>query len=221
MSNSLTSWSYSKYSCYKLCPFQFKCKYIEKLPQGPAPALERGIAIHQEAEDFLNGELVAVPESCSKMEDEFNIIRDKGYEAEAEWAFDQDWNPVPFRSKDAFLRMKIDAHGFPDLNTLKTIDFKTGKMRNNYKEQVDLYTTAGFTIFDIEHAISELWYLDQGEITPEKVYHVDDYDKMVRRWERKIAPMFNDTTFAPNPNFLCKNYCDFASHKGGQCKHGQ
>jgi len=183
--------------------------------------LERGIRIHEEAEDFMNEKFVEVPESCAKLEDEFHIIREKGYEAEAAWGFDEDWNPVDFFSKDAFLRMKIDAHGFPDLKTLKTIDFKTGKMRNNYKEQVHLYTLAGFTIFDVEKAVSELWYLDHGQITPEVDYHLDDYDKMLRLWERKINPMFSDTKFIPTPNYLCNNYCDFASHKGGQCKHGK
>jgi len=53
---ALKAWSYSKFSCYKTCPFQFKCKYIDKLKEPPAPPLVRGIAIHQECEDFLNGE---------------------------------------------------------------------------------------------------------------------------------------------------------------------
>ena len=59
----LTSWSYSKYSCYKLCPAQFKYKYIERIPQGPAPALERGLEIHDDAEKFMKGKLKKIPES--------------------------------------------------------------------------------------------------------------------------------------------------------------
>lgn len=217
----LTSWSYSKYSCYKLCPAQFKYKYIERIPQGPAPALERGLEIHDDAEKFMKGKLKKIPESCSDFEKEFKMIIEKDYKSEEAWAFDQDWNIVPFKSKKAFLRMKIDAHGFPTQKKIKLIDFKTGKVRKEYQEQVHLYSTAAFTIYDVEKSSTEFWYLDHDHVTPEIVYDVKDYEKMIRMWERKITPMFNDRTYSPTPNFLCNNYCDFASHKGGQCRHGR
>lgn len=219
--NELKAWSYSKYSCYKLCPFQFKCKYIDKIPQGKAPALERGIRIHEEAENFLDGTFADVPESCESLEEEFKIIKKKKYEPEMALAFDEDWNVVDWFDDDAFLRMKIDASGFPDKKTIKLIDFKTGKVRDNYQEQVELYTTAAFTVYDVEESLTELWYLDHGFITDEVVYHVDDYEKLLKKWARRITPMFDDTKFLPKPNYLCKNYCDFAKHKGGQCKHGK
>lgn len=215
----LTSWSYSKYSCYKLCPFQFYCKYILKIKGGPAPALIRGLSVHDDAEKFLKHKVKEVPESCKKLSKEFKVIRKKKYVAEQAWAFDADWNPVPW--KEGFLRLKIDAHGFPDEVTGKNIDFKTGKMRDNYQEQVELYTVALFTHYDLEEAITALWYLDHGKVTEDIVYKVDQYEKLVKKWKRKILPMFNDKRFAPTPNYLCNNYCDFANHKSGHCKHGR
>lgn len=218
------SWSYSKFSCYKLCPFQFKCRYIDKIKEPPSPHLTRGIKVHEEAENFLKGVWDDVPKSCEKLKKEFKIIRDKGYLAEEEWGFTEDWDVVPFKSAEAkkpkSLRMKVDAQGFPTDRIAKIIDFKTGKVRDNYQDQVELYTVAMFTHYDVDTVLTELWYLDHGYITPEVEYHVDDYDKLVKKWKRKITPMYNDNIFAPNPNPLCKNYCNFAKHKSGHCRYG-
>jgi len=220
--NTLKSWSYSKYSCHKLCPFQFYCKYILKVPEEKGPALVRGIKIHELGEDYLNGVRRDVPEEYRKgvVHDAIKAIKKKKYVAEQDWAFNENWEQVPYRSKEAFLRMKIDAHGFPETSVIKLIDFKTGKVRDNYIEQLELYAIAAFSIYELSEAELELWYLDHGFITDEVVISVEQYDRLVKRWDRRVDKMFSDTKFRPRPNYLCKNYCSFAKHKSGHCKYG-
>ena len=217
----LTSWSYSKYSCYKNCPLQFKCRYIDKLPEPKAPALERGIAIHQECEDFLNDKGDITP-NMEKLGKEITGLRDRGYIAEEAWGLTEDWAEIDFFSKEAWCRMKIDVHGSDKKRELTIIDFKTGKIRGGYLSQLELYSVAAFSIFnniDVVHA--ELWYLDHGKIIDEKsdpksVFHIKDYETLVKRWNRRIKPMMNDTEFRPTPNQFC-NWCNFSKKKGGPC----
>lgn len=48
-------WSFSRYSAYDQCPAKAMYKFIKKLPEPPAPPLDRGSLIHKQAENFLKG----------------------------------------------------------------------------------------------------------------------------------------------------------------------
>jgi hypothetical protein len=222
MSNGITAWSYSRYSLYKQCPLKFKLTHIDKLPQPKSPALERGIAIHQEAEDYLNGKHRAVPESLKKLAKPLKQIRDEQYAAEDAWGLTKDWEETGFFAQDVWLRLKIDAYGMPRPNVFKMIDFKTGKMRSGYIEQLELYAVCAFSIYDIHTVETELWYVDNGKIidsseNPGATFHVEDYEKLCKRWGYKTKPMFNDKTFSPTPNQFC-GWCHWRKENGGPCK---
>ena len=48
-------WSSSRYTVYDQCPAKAAYKFIDKLPEPPAPALDRGSLIHKQAELFIRG----------------------------------------------------------------------------------------------------------------------------------------------------------------------
>lgn len=43
----MASYSYSRLNLYRQCPRYFHCRYIEKRPEAPSDALERGTAVHE------------------------------------------------------------------------------------------------------------------------------------------------------------------------------
>ena len=55
MSNPGVPWSYSKLSLYKKCPHAFKLRYIDKVRTPTGAAAERGIKMHEDIENYIQG----------------------------------------------------------------------------------------------------------------------------------------------------------------------
>lgn len=213
------AWSYSAYGVYKQCPLKYKLTKIDKLPEPKGPALERGIEIHAKAEKFLkNGG--PIPRELSLFRDDFKWLYERGAAPEERWGFTSQWTPIGFFAKNVWLRLVVDTIV---INTQGThaliVDFKTGKMRPGYDEQLELYVSAAFKFFPALETIStELWYLDSGDcIGRDSEYTPKDADKFRKEWIKRIKPMQNDTRFDAKPNEWCR-YCHFRKSNGGPCK---
>jgi len=218
MSNGITAWSYSRYNCYQTCPFQFKCKFIDKLPEEKSSQMERGLRIHKELEKFLNSE-GALPEEAQSFSAQFSFLLQEQAFAEMQMAFTQAWKPTGWFKKDTWLRVILDAGLIYDDNTADVIDFKTGKKYGENEEQMELFAVATFNRFPLLTEVkTRLWYLDGGD---EDVvdFRAADRLKLRDKWEKKVQPLFADTMFAPRPNDKCK-WCSFGKSKGGPCRHG-
>lgn len=213
-----TAWSFSRYSTWSKCPFQAKCKFIDKLPEPPSPALDRGDKIHKLAEAFVKGPVRApVPEELETFAAEFKVLRAKKAKTELQLAFTVNWEPCEWFAKDAWVRIVADALLRKTSTVLRIIDYKTGKMREESKDQLGLYAIAGFSEDPkLKQVHGELWYLDQGEdiILPFDRKQCDD---LKTEWSDKVAPMMADTCFVPRPNNNCR-WCAFSKAKGGPCK---
>jgi len=172
----------------------------------------------------LNG-VGKITKNIEKLGPELQGLWEKGYIAEEAWALTPDWTEIDFFDKKAWCRMKIDAYGSEKKREMTLVDFKTGKMRGGYLAQLELYAVAAFSLFDdIDKIHAELWYLDHGKIVDERVdknsvFHVKDYDRLRKRWERRIKPMMSDEKFRPTQNQFC-NWCSFKKSKGGPCQFG-
>lgn len=213
----ITSWSYSRYSQYSKCPASAKYKFIDKIPEPPAPAMERGNAIHKLAENFTKGKEKKLPKELALFKDQFKELKSSKPMIEETWAFKADWSETTWNDwNNCWLRVKADAACL-DENDLYVIDHKTGKKRDGYQEQLHLTATVGMLKFPhVETVHTQIWYLDTGEQVSE-VYYSDNVKNMVKLWEKKVAPMMNDTTFKPVPGNHCR-WCAFSKSKGGPCK---
>lgn len=62
----ITRWSYSLWKTYNTCPRKVKFSRIDGIKEPGSAAMDRGNAIHQEAEDFIRfGQpLSKLPDSC-------------------------------------------------------------------------------------------------------------------------------------------------------------
>lgn len=242
----IESWSYSRYSTYKLCPLKAKLAFIDKIKEPPNEAMERGIEIHQMCEDYIKGVSARIPNQLKPFHQLFKGLRDmygkrgrkNAYQmvVEDNWAFAKDWSETHWKDwVGCWVRIKIDCGHHEDGETLIITDWKTGKFRqdNNadYIEQLELYALAAMLLMPhIKMVKPRLVYLDANTIYPEPgsaeeetlTYTQEDVPKLKHSWSKRVGPMFKDRTFAPRPNYLC-SWCFYRkSNKkngGGQCKY--
>lgn len=228
----IKSWSYSRYAVYQECPRKFKFKFIDKLPEPPSPALERGAQTHTIAENYIKGNLPAkVPTELSKFPKVFKELRKEyrksilGCLVEESWNFRNDWTQTVWNDWDGcWLRIKTDCVVYEDDDDITVIDWKTGKFRPDnsaqYMEQLSLYALGGFLMLDhVEIIAPRLYYLDEGKVYPEnRFYTRDDLPGLQREWLAKVKPMMSDKSFLPKPGNACR-FCTFKKSNGGPCEY--
>jgi hypothetical protein len=226
-----TAWSFSRYNAYVKCPLAAKLSNIDKIPQPPSTAMDRGSMIHGLAAGYISGELPQMPESLLLFKDLFIDLRarynDDEVIAEDSWAFRKDWSVTTFDDWDnCWCRIKVDAVRLIE-GSLDVLDWKTGKYAPqynvaDYELQIELYSLGALLMFggkipDIRVA-PRLIYLDHGIVHPEKaqIYTMKDLPRLKTAWEKRTTPMLVDRTFAPNPGQQC-TWCAYSKTKSGHC----
>lgn len=214
----IKSWSYSRYALHTECPAKAKYKFLDKLPEPPAPAMERGNKIHKLAEDYTKGEIKKLPPELKLYKDQFEELRRSKPMVEESWTFRQDWSETTWNDwNGAWCRIKVDASCL-DETELYVIDHKTGKPRDGYEEQLSLYALGGMLKFPhIEMVHTQLWYLDHDIEPVAKSYSIKEFKDLKVGWEKRVKPMLSDTRFSPKPSHKCQ-WCPYSKAKGGPCK---
>lgn len=217
MPQQITAWSFSRFQTYASCPAKAKYKFIDKLQEPPNDAMARGTAIHKLAEDYTRAKKPGqIPTELIKFEDQFIELNKSKPLVEQEWAFTQDWQPTGWFAKDTWVRVKVDAACLED-DTLYVIDHKTGKEKDDHKEQLSIYGVAGLIQFPLVQIVSaQLWYLDSGVQTPHE-FSRKELPALKKDWEKQTKAMLTDTRFSPKPSNACR-WCAFSKEKGGPCR---
>lgn len=228
----LKSWSFSSLMDFERCRFYSYLKRVQKIPE-PERALppgklehanDRGTRIHESAELFVKGKVKFNPE-LRAFETEFNAmaaLHKKGQVSlEGEWGMNKDWEPADWSA--AWLRLKLDALVFKSASEAVAIDYKTGRKIGNeikHAEQLQLYQLVTFLRYpQLETIHTELWYLDQDDITT-MTFQRHQGLRFRAKWDMRAAKMTGATEFPPNPNvFTCK-YCMYGPKGAGICERG-
>jgi RecB family exonuclease len=218
MSETITTWSYSRFSTYSNCPKKAKYLYIDKLKDVGSPALDHGSAVHKGLEDFLRYPGFDVPKGTHpKFVPMLENLLAQDAKPEESWAFTEEWKPCGPWDKNVWVRGKFDSYYITDDSTLIMIDFKTGQVRPMNQEQLELYALMGFMKFPlVDKIITELWYVEEGTHLV-MTYLRPELPGLLKRWNARCKPMMTDTTFRERPSALC-GYCNFAKGGGGPCK---
>lgn len=223
-----------------------KLRYLDKIPEPPSPAMQRGIEIHKKAEDYIKGVLKRLPKELVSFHKQFKKLRDiyskcnkkDAYKISIEdnWAFTSTWSQTQWNDwVNCWVRMKLDCAYQTKDGTLDIYDWKTGKFRpdnqEDYIEQVELFALGAFLMYGhIDIVKPKLIYVDQGIVYPilgsleeaELTFKREDLGKLKGIWTKRTGPMMRDRKFAPRPNNFC-SWCHFRkSNKadgGGQCKY--
>lgn len=219
----VTAWSFSRVEMYERCPFQFKCKHIDRLPEPGSAAMERGSKIHKDIADFLTGKcpLPSSGRRFSKLLYELKAIPDEAKFIEQQWGFTKSWRPTGWFGADTWLRVVLDAGVVYEDNTADVIDHKTGKRYAHNDDQVELFAAAVFQRFPaVTKVTTRLWYLDVDGDNES----IAEFDKagvrgVMDKWDARVAPLFAETMWAPRPNDKC-HWCAYAKSAGGPCRFG-
>lgn len=245
------SWSSTRFNDWNPkapfgCPRKAKFKYLDGIKEPPGPALGRGNVMHKFAELYLLRERPSYAKMadyqgpfCTKAEyaayskewkevilprfkEGLDHLRKMGAQAEEAWVFSKNWGEeVAWNDwSRAWFRGKVDAF-YLDGAAVHVIDFKTGKVREDHRQQLELYAICAFTLFDAEEVVSELWYFDQDVPPVTEVFKKRALPVLKKKWMAKVKPMLEDTEFKPAPGFKCR-WCfyrkDNAENGGGQCE---
>lgn len=215
-----TAWSYSRLGDHSKCPLYAKLRHLDRLPEPESPALANGNAVHKTAEEYIKAKRTPklLPRALANFKDDFAALRKVKVpvKTEDQWCVTAKWESHDWFGPAAWCRAKVDVYYIAGSH-MEIIDHKTGKIWPDNVEQLHQYATLAFSIFPkIETVNASLWYLDQGEIV-DRDYRRVDLPVMQGIWNKRVAPMLADKTFAPRPGNHCR-WCNFSKEKGGPCK---
>jgi hypothetical protein len=123
-----------------------------------------------------------------------------------------------------YLRVKMDLNVVDrDTNVLIVVDHKTGKFRDyeleSYGLQLEIYAMSGMIKYpDVAGVSPRMWYVDAGVQYGEDLFFPrKDQPRLIKLWDQRVKPMFNDTKFKPKPNNKCR-YCGYRKEVDGPCE---
>lgn len=204
--------------------------FIDRLSEPPNKAMERGTAIHKDAEKYINGALPRMPKTLAELAVDmkrcrafFKTAKAKGLVAVVEltWAFKANWETTSWDDwNGCVLRVKADFAGEFEPGVLEVVDWKSGRFRHTesetYQEQLELTALAAMLTYDhIDRVVPKIGYVDAGSFYPGDndepiVYTRADIPALKKRWAAKTKRMLTDKRFAPSPNDKCK-WCYFST----------
>lgn len=219
----VTSWSFSSWDMWRECPYRYKLIKIDKLPVETSPQMLRGREVHDSIAKYLTGQGPA-PAIASRTTlqtiEELRNFDDKI--VEQQWGFDRRWEPTGWFAKGrraTWLRTVIDAGVLYEDTSAEVVDWKTGKNRGGYDDQLELFAIAAMRhLPSIQHVTTRLAFVDHEE-TVFGEYPRAELPKLIEKWEGQVAPMLADTEFNPRPSGRCR-FCEFSKSNGGPCKYG-
>lgn len=216
MSEKITAWSYSRYGVYEACPLKAKLLYIDKFKEETSAAMEKGKAVHAEIERYLKVPDERVPQSAVKLCADYEELKARKPYVELQVCFNKDWQPVDWFAKDAWCRIAIDALVKEDAYCW-VVDHKTGKVRDTYEPQLELYALAALLMFPtVETVDVSLLFVDAGKRLDGQQFTRADVDMLKAKWSDRVEAMLTDTEFPATPNMYC-GYCAFRKSSGGPC----
>lgn len=247
----LNAWSFSRYTDYVKCPLLARLKHVDRIkePEDPTGPMARGGAIHKKAEDFIKGTTRAMGSELKGPNDEFVDLfkelkdqfkkRRSSIVVEDDWAFTKTWTKTQWDNwADCWLRLKLDCGQLTSATTMRIIDWKTGKYREqsnaDYVEQLELYALCAMLLNEqVQEVRPCLVYLDLGMVFPDPdseiiidgkqlpnealVFTRADIPRLKKAWDKRVRKMLLDRTFAPKPNYSCR-WCFYG--QAGQAKGG-
>lgn len=217
------AWSMSRLFDFENCPHAVYLSKVENMPSPSGPAAERGTAVHDHIEKYIQGEHADVIKEMHHFRPLIDLLRDQFAEAkvevEGDWAFDRVWNTTAWAAKDAWARFKLDAIHFESDTSAKVIDWKTGKKFGNelkHNQQGMGYAIAAFARYpQLEYVGVQFAYLDKADELRGS-YTRQQAELLRPGLEERADKMTTCTDFEPKPSFMACRWCPHAKVQEGR-----
>ena len=223
----IKAWSFSALSQYNECPRKTYFAKIARIAEPKAPALAKGIAIHEQLENCLKNASIPCPPELMKIETNLNELRSQGAIAELEMAFDKFWNPTGWFDANCWLRVKIDAIIPPKLDgdaRVTVWDWKSGKVaeeHSKYDDQLELYQLCALIWYPTAMAANAgMIFVEHGVVIEADEDITRDMIPMLKaKWEDRAKPLLCDEEFSARPSAQACKWCFYSKAKNGDCEY--
>jgi len=214
-------WSYSSLSQFETCPKQwYHVRWARDVVDTPHEANAWGNEAHKHLELAIKGE-ADVPDSLATLRPVVAQLRAiPGIEAEREYALTEDFKPCKWRSRDAWLRAKIDVYARQGSHAL-LLDWKFGKRRPG-SDQLRLSAAVVMTMDkDIKTVdTGYVWFKDGGKVDSERV----ESGQLMELWGGflgrvgRMKAAVAEGVFQPIPSGLCRGWCPVGKERCTFCE---
>lgn len=223
MSDRHYPWSISMLHVYENCAYQYKMKYVLRIPEPERPlpkgktehANDRGSRIHTGLELYVGGESQDLPREADDFADDIEDLRalhDEGrVMLEHDWCYTADWLPCTKKDVDRDNIMIVDfAAWIVPGEWLLIGDYKSGRPYPvKHMDQMQMYALGGFKRYpDVVQITTELWYLDQDMITS-TTFKPKAATAIQNSLGRRVARMRSDDEFRPASHQYACRYCPY------------
>lgn len=214
-------WSISMLHTYEGCAYQYRLKYVDKVPEPERPlpkgktehANDRGSRIHTANEAYVRGELLDLPPESEDFTEDIDKLREMYSMGrvllEHDWCFNGVWEPCERKGRDSIFIVDFAAWIIPG-EWLLIGDYKTGRPYPvKHMDQMQGYALAAFRKFpDLKQVTTELWYLDQNDIST-TTFKPRAANAIQNAFEKRVARMRADTEFKPASHMYACRYCPY------------
>src|SRR5574337_814095 len=227
MADRIKSWSWSRYSLYKQCPFKAKLVLLDKLEEPKNSAMRRGVDAHDHLRDYLTGATARLQAEFKPIRSALDPLRQQVKQrvklsitgqapvVEEEWAFTASWQPTGWKDwSNCVLRIKLDVGWWPTQRLFRLRDWKTGKFSEQnsqeYQEQLELYALAALVWFPhAEQVGPDLYYVDHQLAYPKdeasvQIFTQADVKRLKQLWAKRTKALLADRQFSPRPGWYCQ-----------------
>ena len=244
--STLTSWSFSVYTSWLKCPLSVCFDKIQrvKIVEPDNPVFIKGNLAHKIAENHIGSRAKTLPPlvgaaqspdrgakpikvDLTPVKPIITVLRKLAAKVELEWAFDRRWLPVSWKDWDnCWLRMKVDVCAETvKPPTVEIVDWKTGKIHDDHKQQRSLYALGGLQLVQLgklaggdpkTELTAKHVYLDWPETKAEEHFKTKDLPGLKREWLTRTKQMMEDTEFRARTGYHCR-WCKYRKSAGGPC----
>lgn len=216
----ITAWSFSRLEKYRKCPRLAKRIIIDKLTEPENDAMRRGSIVHGHAQSYTEKKTAVLDKSLELFADRFKKLRTmKGGVCEVQIAISSLWEQCDWKDwRLAWCRIVADFLYVGKKEAL-IIDHKTGRMREESKEQLSLYAAVIMSLYPkVEKVTAELWYLDSGDVVS-MVFPRTQLVELREYWVKESSDILRDSNFRATPSANSCRFCPDSKAKGGTCKY--
>lgn len=207
---SRPAWSFSSVEQYRNCPKQYQeVRILKNWKEAETEERRWGNRVHEALRAALEHgtPLPAGMEVWQKIADQFRAVKGELH-AETQFALDENWKPVTWFSKQAWLRAIIDA-AWLDGRVAKAIDWKTGKPKHG-SDQLALFALVLFAVYpQVDEVRTKYVWLKNGTATGE-TFRREDIPRIWNLYATDIMRLENahgSGVFPPKTSGLCSQWC--------------